>query len=157
MGIEFLKNDHPLRFMFGNSLAHFVGEIKAGMFGVPLFEHINDSQRLSVMVEAAGRLKQLVENILAGVPEGCVSQIMGQCYRFGQVLVKAKIAGYRPTDLGYFDSVCQAGPVMVLLMRYEDLGFVFQTAEGCRMNDAVAVALERSSQWMWFDSVYMSA
>lgn len=47
-----------------------------------------------------------------------------------------------PRDLGHFQRVGQAGPVIVPLVVNEYLGFVFQLAEGRTMDDAVAIPLE---------------
>ena len=48
----------------------------------------------------------------------------------------------RPTDLRDFDRVGQADPEMVAVGGDEHLRLVAQAAEGDRMDDAVAVALE---------------
>jgi len=58
-----------------------------------MFEQIDDSQRLPVVLEAAARLRggklahQIVEDFFAGVAEGRMPQIVRQAYRLGKALV----------------------------------------------------------------------
>ena len=72
-----------------------------------------------------------------------MAEIVRQRQRLGEILVAAQRARQRAGDLRHLDRVGQPGAVMIALMRDEHLGLVLQPAEGGRMDDAVAVALER--------------
>ena len=68
---------------------------------------------------------------------------MDQRHRLGQILVAAQRPRQRAGDLRHLDRMGQPGAVVVALVGDEDLRLVLQPAEGGRMDDAVAVALER--------------
>ena len=87
-------------------------------------------------------LHQAGKRHFAGMAEGRVTQIVREADRFDQVLVAAQGAGQRPADLGNFQGVGEAGAEVVAFVVDEDLGLVFQPAEGGGVQDAVAVALE---------------
>ena len=97
---------------------------------------------MRVVVEAAGIGERGVERIFPGMAEGRMAEIVGEAQSFGQVLVQAKRASDRPPDLGDFEAVGQADPEMVAVGGDEYLGLVAKAAEGNRMDDPVAVALE---------------
>jgi hypothetical protein len=84
-----------------------------------------------------------VEGILAGVPEGCVAEVVAEPDRLGQILVQPKRAGDDPRDSGRLQRVGHPGAVVVALWIDEDLGLALQPAERFRVHDPVAVALER--------------
>ena len=86
-------------------------------------------------------LHQAVETRLALVAEGGVAKVVGEGDGFGEVLVQAEGAGDVAGDGGDFDGVRQAGAEVVAGAVEEDLGLVFEAAEGARVDDAVAVAL----------------
>ena len=94
------------------------------------------------MIEAAIGLQAFVQRVLAGVAERRMAEIMDQRHAFRQILVELHGAGERARDLGDLDRVGQTGAIMVAVVCDEDLRLVFQAAEGRRMDDAVAVALE---------------
>ena len=83
-----------------------------------------------------------LERILAGMTERRMAEVMGEAQRLGQVLVEAERAGDRAADLRDFEAVGQPNPVMVAVGRDEHLRLVPQAAEGDRVDDPVAVALE---------------
>ena len=58
-----------------------------------------------------------------------------------EILVEAKHARQRATDLSHFQAVGQPCAVVIAFVINEDLGLVDEPAEGRRMDDAVAVAL----------------
>ncbi len=74
-----------------------------------------------------------------------MAEIVGQGQAFGQILVQADDARHRAGDLRNLEAVGQAGAVIVALVIDENLGLVFQLAEGFRVDDAVAVALKGRS------------
>ena len=97
---------------------------------------------MGIVVEPAGVGQRGGQRLLAAMAERRMAQVVGEAQRFGQILVEAQCAGDCPADLGDFDAVGQANPEMVAVGRDEHLGLVAQAAEGDRMDDAVAVALE---------------
>ena len=98
--------------------------------------------RVRVVVEPARIGERGVERILAGMAERRMAEVVGKAQRLGQVLVEAERPGDGPADLRDFEAVGQPDPEMVAVGRDEHLRLVAQAAEGDRMDDAVAVALE---------------
>jgi hypothetical protein len=76
------------------------------------------------------------------MPECWVSKVVTKTNRFDQIFVCPERTGDCAPNLGYFQRVSKPGAVIVAFIVYEDLGFIFQPAEGGRMQNAVAVALE---------------
>ena len=101
-----------------------------------------DAQSVAVVVEAAVLGHAGVERVLAGMPERRVAEIVAKRDRFREVVVKPQGASERARDLRHLDRVGEAGAEMVALVIDEHLGLVGETAEGGRMDDAVAVPLE---------------
>src|SRR5208337_3880512 len=66
-----------------------------------------------------------------------------------EVHVEVKGCGDGARDLRHFHGVRQARAKVVRIAAREDLRLVLQTAEGARVNDTVAVALERITVRMW--------
>ncbi len=97
---------------------------------------------MGIVVESAGIDHALLKRILAAMAERRMAKVMGQAQRFGQVLVEAECTGHGPPDLRDFDRMGQTYAKMVAVGRNEHLGLVAQAAEGDRMDDPVAVALE---------------
>jgi iron-sulfur cluster assembly accessory protein len=73
-------------------------------------------------------------------------EIVDQRDGFGQILVGLQGAGDRAGDLRDLYRMGKARAVVVALMRHEDLGLVLEATEGGRVDDAVAVALERRAR-----------
>ena len=111
-------------------------------------EHLDHPQRVLVVLEAAAAAlaQRRVERLLAGVAEGRVAEVVAEPDRLGQVLVQAQRPGDGAGDPAGLQRVGEAGPVVVALGGDEDLGLVLEPAEGLRVDDAVAVALERRPQ-----------
>ena len=97
---------------------------------------------MAVVVEAAVLGHAGVERVLAGMAEGRVAEIVAKRDRFRQVVVEPQGAGERARDLRHLDRMGEAGAEMVALVMDEHLRLVGEAAEGGRMDDAVAVALE---------------
>ena len=72
-----------------------------------------------------------------------LAEVVRQRQGFRQVLLETQGAGDRPGDLRDFEAVRQPRPVMIALVVDEDLGLVLKPAERGRMDDAIAVPLER--------------
>jgi hypothetical protein len=84
----------------------------------------------------------VIQRILSGMAERRMPEIMGERNRFNEIFVKLQAARDRTRDLRDLETVRQARAKQVTLVIDEDLGFVFETAEGGRMNDAIPVALK---------------
>src|SRR5918992_5833256 len=85
----------------------------------------------------------LVEDPLAGVPEGRMAEIVAEPDRLREVLVQAEGARDPPRDPAGLERVREPGAVVVALRRDEHLRLVLEPPKGLRMHDSVAVALER--------------
>ena len=112
-------------------------------------QHLDHPQRVLVVLEAAPRADPpdaAVEGVLAGVPERRMAEVVAEPDRLGQVLVQPQRAGDGAGDPAGLERVAQPRPVVVPLGSDEDLGLVLQPAEGLRVDDPVAVALERRAQ-----------
>ncbi len=128
--------------VFDEAFAGFPGEVEAGEAWVFLFEEFDDAKALAVVLEAAGFFHEAVEDGFAFVAEGGVAEVVGEGDGFAEVFVEAEGAGDVAGDGGDFDGVGEAGAEVVAGAVEEDLGFVFEAAEGAGVDDAVAVALE---------------
>jgi hypothetical protein len=84
-----------------------------------------------------------VDLILAGMAEGRVADIVGQCEGFGEVLINAQNARYSPGNLRNLDRMRQPVAKVIRNPGREHLGFIFQPAERPGMDHAVAITLER--------------
>ena len=119
-----------------------LGQVEAVELGVMPLELGHDAQSVAVVVEAAVLGHTGVEGVLAGMPEGGVAEIVAERDRFREIIVEPQGASERAGDLRHLDRVGETGAEMVALVIDEHLRLVGETAEGGRMDDAVAVALE---------------
>ena len=87
--------------------------------------------------------EQRVERRLAGVAERRVAHVVAEPDRLGQVLVQPQRARDDAGDAGRLERVRHARAVVVAGGVDEDLRLALQPAERLRVEDAVAVALER--------------
>ena len=112
------------------------------------FEHVDDAKRVLVVAEAAieALAQELVERLLARVAERRVTEVVTEPDRLDEVLVQAQ----RPCDAagnaGRLERVREPRAVVVAGRVDEDLRLVHQPAERLRVDDPVAVALERRPQ-----------
>ena len=90
--------------------------------------------------------QRLVQRRLAGVAERAVAEVVRQRHRLGQILVDAERPRQRAGDLRHLERVGEPGAVVVALEVDEDLRLVLEPAERGRVDDPVAVALERVAQ-----------
>ena len=124
------------------SLERLLGQIEAVEIGVAALELGDEAQAVAVVVEAAVRGHAGVERVLAGVAERRVAEIVAERHRLGELFVEPQRLGERARELGDLDRMGQARAEMVALVIDEHLGLVGEAAEGGRVDDAVAVALE---------------
>ena len=104
---------------------------------------------MTVVIEAPVLGHAGVERVLAGMPEGRVAEVVAERDRFGEVVVESQRPGERARDLRHLDRVGQAGAEMIAVVIDEHLGLMGEAAEGGRMDDAVAVALEFRARRRW--------
>ena len=104
-----------------------------------------DPPRLLVVAEAAaeGGVERVVERLLAGVTERRVAGVVAEADRLDEVLVEPQRAGDDPRDRGRLERVRHPRPVVVALRVDEDLRLSLQAPERLRVDEPVAVALER--------------
>ncbi len=125
-----------------NSVPHFRGQV----------ERLGDPQRLLVVAETGLEAlpQRLVERFLAGVAERRVPHVVAEADRLRQVLVQAQGARDSASDGCRLERVRHPRPEVVAVGIDEDLRLPFQAAEGLRMENPVAVALERRAQTTLF-------
>src|SRR4029079_5046539 len=85
----------------------------------------------------------LVERLLARVPERRMAEVVAEADRLDEVLVQPERARDGAGDPGRLERVRQAGAEVVALGVDEDLRLVAQPPERLGVDDPVAVALER--------------
>ncbi len=129
--------------MLGQPLQCLPTEVQTVPTGIGPLDLGQGAQRMAVMVEPAMIGERALQRILARMAEGRVADIVRQAERLGQVLVQPQRARDRPADLRHFQAVGQPDTEMVAIGRHEDLRLVTQPSEADRMDDPVAVALER--------------
>jgi len=83
-----------------------------------------------------------VESFFSGMPERRMPDVVDESQRFNQVDVQPELSSNGPRDLGHFQRMSEAIAKMIGMPKCEDLRFIFEPAEGTRMDDAVPVALE---------------
>ena len=99
------------------------------------------------MAEAAAEAlpHRLVERLLAGVAERRVAGVVPEADRLDQVLVQPEGACHPARDRGRLERVGHPRSVVVAGRVDEDLRLPLQAPERLRVEDAIAVALERRS------------
>jgi hypothetical protein len=140
------------RAVLEDALSRFEAEVQPRVLGVTLLQQIDDTQALQIVLEptgiGGGSAVGLIERILTGMAEGRVAQVMGQRYRFAQILVQTEPARHRTRHLSHLERVGETRAKEVTLVVEEDLGLVDQAAKGGTVHDAVAVALEFVAVWI---------
>ena len=96
------------------------------------------------MLEALAQ--RLVECLLACVAERRVAHVVAEADRLGEILVQAQGPGDAARDGRRLERVRHPRAEVVAVRIDEDLRLALQAAEGLRMQDPVAVALERRAQ-----------
>lgn len=125
----------------------------AGLFAeIEALSDIDDSEGLLVVAEAGAAVlaDSFVEGALARVAERGVADIVAEGDGFDEIFVQAKSPADGSGDLGDFEGVSEAGPVVVAERIDKNLGLVLQTPEWLRVEDAVAVALESGADRIRF-------
>ena len=89
--------------------------------------------------------ERLVERLLARVPERRVARVVAEPDRLDEILVQPERTRDDPRDRRRLQRVGHPRPVVVALRVDEDLGLPLQPAKRLRVDEPVAVALERRS------------
>lgn len=109
---------------------------------------------LGVPLKAPPARHELLEGALAGVAKGRVPKVVRKANRLDQVAIYEEVVPQgplhgpqeladRPAYLRDLHRVREPRPVEVVLPGEEDLGLRLELAEGVRVDDPVAVDLER--------------
>jgi hypothetical protein len=111
-------------------------------------ELLCDLEGLLVVTEARAEplAQAFVERLLAGVTERCVTHVVPEPDRLGQILVQTQRTGDTAGDPGRLERVRHARPEVVAGGVDEDLRLPLETPERLRVQDPVAVALKRRAQ-----------
>jgi len=132
----------------------------AGKCGAAVaLELLHHAQRMPVVAEslAAVLALDLVERLLARVPERRVAHVVPEPHGLDEILVQAQRSGDPARDPGRLQGVREARPEVVAAGVDEDLRLVPEPAERLRVDDPVAVALERRPQAALLLRVYAAA
>src|SRR5947207_233972 len=111
-------------------------------------EVLRDAERLLVVPEPAAESlrERLVERLLARMAERRMTHVVTEADRLDEVFVQAEGARDAAGNRGCLERVRHSGAVVVAGGIDEDLRFSFQAPERLRVEDPVAVALERRAQ-----------
>ena len=129
--------------MLGQAFERFPRQVKTVERRIGIFEHGQQPQRVGVVIEPAGIGETALQCILPAMAERRVAKVVGEAQCLGQILVETERASHAATDLRDLDRMGQADAEMIAVGGDEHLRLVAQAAERDRMDDAVAVALER--------------
>ena len=133
--LAFERRRLPLAGVREDPVADLMGEV----------ERASDPERLLVVSESAVEplLHGRVERVLARVPERRVPHVVTEADRLGQILVQAQRSCDDARDRGRLERVGHPRAVVISLRVDEDLRLALEASERLRVDDAVAVALER--------------
>ena len=106
-----------------------------------MYEIFDDAEALFVVFETAVIFHEAIEDGFAAMAESGMAEVVGEGDGFGEVFVEIEGAGDVAGDASDFDGVGEAGAEMIAGAIEENLGLIFEAAEGAGMNDAIAVAL----------------
>ena len=111
-----------------DAVAHLPGEVEAPAV---VLQHLHHPDALLVVLEAPAPSSSSISShdLLAGVAEGRVAQVVAERDGLGEVLVQPQRPGDGPGDAGHLQGVRQPGAVVVALRGDEHLGLVLQPAE----------------------------
>ena len=74
-----------------------------------------------------------------------MTEVVRQSNGFDQVFVKLQITGDRAANLRHFQAVSQTGAEQISFVIDENLRLVFKSAESGGVNNAITIALKRST------------
>jgi hypothetical protein len=109
---------------------------------------------MGIVVEAPGLAQRGIQGVLPGVAEGRMTKIVSETKSFREIFVETKCARHRPANLGHFETVSKAHPVVIPVRSDEDLRFVTQSPKGHRVDQPVAIALKDVARATWTRIVF---
>lgn len=129
-GVELLRGRTGFKIgMLDNPFANLEGQVKTAKMRVADLDPVDRAQALRVMVETSVPLHSLMQNMLAGVAEWRMAQVVRQRNGLRQILVESQRARDRARNLGNLHRVSQTGTVIVALVIYEYLSLVLEAAK----------------------------
>ncbi len=127
--------------MAGNAVFYFVCKIKSCTV---VFYIVNHADALKIVLEAVRAY--LIKNVLSGVTERSVSQVVSKGDSFGQILVKPECPWNSTRDLRHLKSMCEPCSVMVADWGEEYLSLLLQSPERIAVKYSVPVTLKFRSK-----------
>jgi hypothetical protein len=111
-------------------------------------EGFRNPQRLLVVAEAPAEalLQSRGEGVLTSVPEGRMARVVPETDRLDEIFVQLERSGDTASNRRRLQRVGHARSVVIACGIDEDLRLPLQPAKRLGMQDAIAVALERSPQ-----------
>ncbi len=98
------------------------------------------------MVKATIELHTLIERFFAGMTERRMSKIMHKGHGLREIFIQSQSTRQRAGNLRHLDGMGQTGSIVIAFMGNENLRLMFEATKGRRVNDSVAIALERRSR-----------
>ena len=146
----------PVTGVTADAVANLPGEVETPAL---MLQRLDHAHALFVVLEPAGafRPEDVVEDGLAGVAEGSVTEIVAQRHGLHQVFVQTAGPGYGAGDARDLQRVGETGAVVVAFRRDEDLSLVLEPPERLAVHDAVAIALVGGAQSAGLLGVFPSA
>src|SRR2546428_7416813 len=83
--------------MLNDAFAHFKSEVKSGELEIPMFELLDDAQRVKIVIECGAIcLHQLVQLAFTGVTKRRMANVVNQSESLDKFGVDAESGGYGP-------------------------------------------------------------
>jgi hypothetical protein len=127
----------------------FPGEVEPATVA---FEEVDDAQRVLVVTERKIKAlaQDLVERVLSGVTERRMPEVVTESDRLDEILVQAKSPRHASRDPRRLERMRQSRTEVIAARIDENLRLVAQSPERLRVDDPIAVALERRPEATWF-------
>ena len=111
-------------------------------------QRLGDTQGLLVVTEALAEtlLQRRVERVLTGMAERRVPHVVAEPDRLDEVFVEPQCPRHAARDARRLQRVGHPGAVVVACRIDEDLSLALQAPKRFRMQDPIAIALERRAQ-----------
>src|SRR5437773_12413192 len=125
--------------MLDDAFAYFKSEVKSTELEIPMFELLDDAQRVKIVIECGAIcLHKPVPLAFTGMTERRMANVVNQSESLGKFGVEAESGGYGSRDLRDFARVREAIAEMIRLTGRENMCFARKPAKSTRVNDAVA-------------------
>ena len=136
--------------MLDDAFAYFEGQIQPAKGRIALLEVLDDAQRMQIVIEEEPMLAHGASSAFSPAwPKGGCPMSCTRASASTRSTFRCERGCDGARDLRDFDGVGQAVAKMIGVAAGENLGLGFEAAEGARMDDAVAVALEVVAVGMW--------